>query len=218
MTLWGFSLSRNRGNSEDGDIKTEAARKQCDVIGAAIKSGDIGDTVTAVQQLILQYYDNVRGQADDSFQSANRVALFGFFVLLITVFYVMFMDLMPHLSSRFTESKGGIGVGTIGLIGSAVVEFIAGVQFVLYGRATRQFGAFHICLERTHRYLLAYEMTVQMKEAKDQTIEKVVCIMANAPMITREDIDGVETGRVVKATKKRVDQSSPLKSGAKAGG
>jgi hypothetical protein len=94
--------------------------------------------------------------------------------------------------------KGGIGVGAIGLIGGTVVEIIAGVQFVLYGRATRQFGAFHICLERTHRYLLAYEMAEQMTTNKDETLEKIVCIMANAPMITREDIDGVESGELVR--------------------
>src|SRR5262249_4839470 len=88
-------------------------------------------------------------------------------------------------------------VGAVGLIGGSLVEAIAGAQFVLYGRAARQFGAFHICLERTHRYLLAYKIADQIKVDKDQTLEKIVCIMANAPMITRQDIDAVQSGRVL---------------------
>lgn len=196
MKLLGFTISRSRVKNV-----SESTQAQCEAVGKAIKKGDLGETVTAVQQLILCYYDNVRGQADESFQSAKRVALFGFVVLVVTVAYVIFMDLMVHTSTQFTQHAGGIGVGAIGLIGSAVIEVIAGVQFVLYGRATRQFGAFHICLERTHRYLLAYEMAERITTNKDETLEKIVCIMANAPMITREDIDGVESGELVRSRK-----------------
>jgi hypothetical protein len=71
--------------------------QHCEAVGAAINSGDIGQTVTAVQQLILRYYDNVRGQADESFESAKRVARWGFVLLAATIAYVMFMDLLPHI-------------------------------------------------------------------------------------------------------------------------
>jgi hypothetical protein len=197
MGFVGFQRAKVRAKDSSPE-STQSAHTQCEAIGAAINKGDIGETITAVQQLILRYYDNVRDQAEESFESAKRVALFGFVLLVVTVVYVMFMDLMPHVSAQFETRTGGLGVGAIGLIGSSVVEVIAGVQFVLYGRATRQFGAFHICLERTHRYLLAYEMADQMKTGKDATLEKIVCIMANAPMITREDIEGVASGAVVR--------------------
>jgi hypothetical protein len=106
---------------------------------------------------------------------------------------------MSHLKLTWfvQPENGGMNVGAIGLISGAVVEVIAATQFVLYGRAARQFGAFHICLERTHRYLLAYKMAEQMQNDKDHTIEKIVCIMANAPMITRADVEGVESGRLL---------------------
>jgi len=167
-------------------------------LGNALKQGDIGDTVTAIHHLILKYYEDVRGQADESFRSARRVALFGFALLVFTVLYVVGMDFMFHTSKAYIKDSGGIGVGGIGLIGSAVVESIAALQFFLYGQATRQFGAFHICLERTHRYVLAYEMTQKLAGNKDDTIEKIVCIMANAPMITREDIEGASSGKAVR--------------------
>jgi hypothetical protein len=192
MTLLGFTVSRQRVKNA---MSEEAA---CEAVGAAVSNGDIGGTLTAVQKLILRYYDNVRGQADESFQSAKKVALFDFVLLVITVAYVIFMDLMPHISTRFVQHAGGIGVGAIGLIDSSVIEVIAGIQFVLYGRATRQFGAFHICLERTHRYLMAYEIAEHITTNKDRTLEKVVCIMANAPMITHEDIDGVRSSKLVR--------------------
>jgi hypothetical protein len=32
-----------------------------------------------------------------------------------------------------------------------------------------------------------------MNSGKDDALHKIVCIMANAPMITRQDIEGVES-------------------------
>jgi hypothetical protein len=32
---------------------------------------------------------------------------------------------------------------------------------------------------------------------KDKTLEKIVCIMANAPMITQQDIEGAGSGKLV---------------------
>jgi hypothetical protein len=134
----------------------EAALKNCEALGKALH-GDLAETVEEVQKLILNYYGNVRAQAAESFASAKRVALIGFVLLVVTIVYVIGIDLLLHMqASGFAEPpSGGMNVGAIGLIAAGIVEAIAGTQFVLYGRATRQFGAFHICLERTHRYLLA---------------------------------------------------------------
>jgi hypothetical protein len=173
----------------------------CEELGQAVEKSDVGKTVTAVQQLILRYYDNVREQADESFKSAKRVALFGFVLLILTLGYVIFIDLALHRPNwGFLPSSGGMSVGQIGLLSSAIVETIAGLQFFLYGRATRQFGAFHICLERTHRYLLAYKIADQMGVGKDEALLKIVCIMANAPMITRQDIEGLDSTGTARAT------------------
>ena len=164
----------------------------CDAVGAAVDQPGVGETAATVQRLIMRYYSNVRSQAIDSFNSAKRVALFGFALLVLTILYVVTVDFMSHLKLTWfvQPENGGMNVGAIGLISGAVVEVIAATQFVLYGRAARQFGAFHICLERTHRYLLAYKMAEQMQNDKDHTIEKIVCIMANARMITRVDVEG----------------------------
>jgi hypothetical protein len=184
--IFGFPFGKNSRRFD-----TEALQSQCDALGKAI-GGTIGDTVREMQLLIQKYYDNVRDQAEESFESAKGVAFFGFLVLMGTVAYVIIRDY--QVAHGYASATKGMGVGAIGLIGGSVVELIAGVQFVLYGRATKQFGAFHICLERTHRYLMAYQMTQEMTTNKDATLEKIVCIMANAAMITREDIEGMASG------------------------
>jgi hypothetical protein len=112
---------------------------------------------------------------------------------------------MPHIHQNwFTATKEGLGIGAIGLISGSVVELIAGTQFYLYRNSAKQFGAFHICLERTHRYLLAYTMAEQIgAHDKDRTLEKIVCIMANAPMITHQDIEYAGTGSSARRTDPR---------------
>jgi hypothetical protein len=171
----------------------------CTAVGVAVDQPGVGNTAATVQRLIMRYYNNVRSQATESFTSAKRVALFGFVLLVLTIAYVVVIDFMSHLNLSWfvPPQKEGMNVGAIGLISAGVVEAIAGMQFVLYSRAARQFGAFHICLERTHRYLLAYKMAEQIKEDRDHTLQKIVCIMANAPMITRADIEGVGSGALL---------------------
>ena len=180
-------------------VRSNAGMANCTAVGAAVDQPGVGNTAASVQRLIMRYYNNVRGQAIDSFDSAKRVALFGFVLLVLTIAYVVVIDFMAHLNLPWfvQPQREGMNVGAIGLISAVVVEAIAGTQFVLYSRAARQFGAFHICLERTHRYLLAYKMAEQIKDDRDHTLEKIVCIMANAPMITRVDIEGVDSGALL---------------------
>jgi hypothetical protein len=97
-------------------------------------------------------------------------------------------------------------VGGIGVVSGVLIEFIAAITFWLYSRVSSQFGAFHICLERTHRYLLAYKISEQIKGDRDATLRDLVCIMANAPMITRADIGAVQSER---GTDRRLTQMLP---------
>jgi hypothetical protein len=56
---------------------------------------------------------------------------------------------------------------------------------------------------------LAYKIAEQMGAGKDETLQKIVCIMANAPMITRQDIEGVELSGVASATAPPSAASAP---------
>lgn len=163
---------------------------RCEGIGDAL-NGDVGTMVETVQKLILRYYTDVGLQATESFESAKRISAWGFGILVFTIAYIVIVDAAGHFNwGGFDANYKGMGVGQLGLFAGAIVELIAGVQFVLYGKATKQFGAFHICLERTHRYLLAYKIADGIDKNRDETLQKIVCIMANAPMISARDIDG----------------------------
>jgi hypothetical protein len=147
----------------------------CEELAQAIDHGSIGEILAKHEKLILHYYEDVLDQVQKSFHTAERSAIVGFIVLIGTVIFALVFDALSRLG---TSTTAGI-----------VIEGVAALAFVLYGCTARQFAAFHICLERTHRYLLAYKMASDTKENKDETIRDLVCIMANAPMISQSDIN-----------------------------
>jgi hypothetical protein len=173
--------------NEFPQAKTEK-EKACEKVGIALNTGNLGDTVREHESLILQYYGDVQEQAKRSFDTAIRIAQIGFGVLIATLAYAVLFDALR----RFFPSQMGetsFTVTGIGVVSGVLIEFIAGIAFVLYSRGAKQFDAFHICLERTHRYLLAYKMVEELGSAKDETLRDLVCIMASAPMITVQDIE-----------------------------
>jgi hypothetical protein len=104
--------------------------------------------------------------------------------------YVLTFDALERIyPHRFAPLGDSLTVASVGVVSGVLIEFIAAINFWLYSRGAKQFGAFHICLERTHRYLLAYKISEQIKESRDKTLGDLVCIMANAPMVTGRDID-----------------------------
>jgi hypothetical protein len=171
-----------------------AMQKACDDVGEAIDTGKIGDIVAKHEKLILHYYEDVQNQAKQSFRAASSVAQIGFWVLIGTLAYALTFDALGRFQiGGPAMAEASLTVAKIGLVSGALIEFIAGINFWLYARGARQFSAFHICLERTHRYLLAYKIGDEITENKDDTLRQLVCIMANAPMITREDIDAADS-------------------------
>jgi hypothetical protein len=181
----------------------------CHEVGAAMNGPDIGQIVAKTEKLILHYYEDVQAQAVQSFKSAKVAAYIGFFVLLLSIGYLVLIDFLMLMGAitRPPNDVTTMDIAWVGVASGFIVEFIAGVNLFLYGRAARQFGTFHICLERTHRYLVAYKMADKITGDKDSTLEKLVCIMANAPMITRSDIEGLASGKQLPDTTKSVKES-----------
>jgi hypothetical protein len=179
-------------SAPDSATRHASMQMACDDLKEAIDQGEMGDIVAKHEALILHYYRDVQDQAKDSFKAASTVARIGFFVLIGAVAYALVLDAL----SRFGLVPASMGetsftVARIGIVTGAVIEFIAGITFWLYARVAKQFGAFHICLERTHRYLLAYTIADQMTRDKDVALRDIACIMAHAPMITRADVDAL---------------------------
>jgi hypothetical protein len=187
-----------------------AKAEACHELSEAMNGPDIGQIVAKTERLILHYYEDVQNQAVQSFNSAKVAAYVGFVVLLVSIGYLVVVDyliLMGQISPPADAAAGRMDIAWVGVASGFIVEFIAGVNLFLYGRAARQFGTFHICLERTHRYLVAYKMADKIKGDKDGTLEKLVCIMANAPMITRSDMKGLASGKQLPNMTKSVKEA-----------
>ena len=168
----------------------ESIRQACDELQESVEQGNLGDIVTKLERLILRYYADVLWQANQSFFSARRVAWVGFAVLAVTLAYALAFDALTRFGSLAPATDKAMTVEKVGIVSAILVEFIAGINFWLYSRGARQFSAFHICLERTHRYLLAYKIADQIKSERDTTFRNIACIMASAPMIGQIDIKG----------------------------
>jgi hypothetical protein len=165
-------------------------RRICNQLNIALDKGSIGDIVNEHQQLINSYFRDVLLQATQSFESAKTVAWIGFKVLIATVAYMVVTDMLSRLTinGHPMMSAPSVQVGAFGTISGVLIEFLAAINFALYAKASKQFGAFHICLERAHRYLVAYKIAETIDVNKAATLKKLVCIMANAPMISSEDL------------------------------
>ncbi len=180
--------------TSDGPQLTTGFEKACEELKTAIDVGKLGDIVAKHEELILQYYQDVQRQATQSFRAAKSAAQIGFWVLSGTLAYALIFDALGRFPIEGIDmSKATLTIAGIGIVSAALIEFIAAVNFWLYARGSKQFSAFHICLERTHRYLLAYKISEQIKDNRDDTLRDLVCIMANAPMITHEDIDAIDS-------------------------
>jgi hypothetical protein len=190
----------------DAPPPSTAKSKACHELREAMNGPDIGQIVAKTEKLILHYYEDVQNQAVQSFRSAKVAAYVGFGVLLVSIGYLVTVDFLMLIGqiTRPPNEASRMDIAWVGVASGFIVEFIAGVNLFLYGRAARQFGTFHICLERTHRSLVAYKMAVKIKGDKDGTLEKLVCIMANAPMITRSDMEGLASGKQLPDTTKSI--------------
>jgi hypothetical protein len=185
-------ITQNGKSSDDGLTARKKLEKTCEELASLIKEGDINAIVGKHAELVGHYYIDVRMQALNSFTVAKFLATCGFVVLILTLLYVVSTDLLSRMQiSAFSMAQPPLSLASPGIVSGVLIEFIAGINFWLYARASKQFSAFHICLERTNRYLVAYKIAVETQEKKDEILEKLVCIMANAPMITHQDIDAV---------------------------
>jgi hypothetical protein len=150
----------------------DAKQQLCETLGNAVGDGKIRDFVTCHLKTILQYYRDVHIQLAISFVTATMLSVLGFVVLVVALAF------RPSLESTI-----------LGSIGGALLQFIAATVFWLYGKTSRQFESFHVCLERTCRYLLGYLIARDLQDHKDDAFRDLVRTMANAPMI---NIDRVQ--------------------------
>jgi hypothetical protein len=153
----------------------EALRAQCHEI-AFTAPDNTHKIASLLSEMILNYYQDVRSQAQQSFWCALGAAIIG------TGFFVY---------AAHQGMNSGLNEASIGLIAGALIQVISGISFYLYSKTARQFSSFHICLERTNRFLLANTLCENLKnpDKKDSLREELIKIVANAPMLTIDMAD-----------------------------
>ena len=68
-----------------------------------------------------------------------------------------------------------------------LIEVISGINFYLYFRTARQFAAFHTCLERTNRFLIANDMCEHLGVRKDEMrAAKLTINNCTSPLLSAE--------------------------------
>ena len=181
-------------------VPLQELKNECELL-AHTPAGDTQGMASLLSKMALNYYQDVRSQAQQSFYSALAAAGIGSLFFIYAV-WAQIKD--PAGSSRINVS----------LLAGALIEVISGINFYLYFRAARQFAMFHICLERTNRFLLANTLCENLTctAKRDEMRAELVRVVAEAPMLTLESVS--ENQWRVKPSKDRTRQDHPRSEGA----
>jgi hypothetical protein len=127
-------------STESISVSLNNSRKSsvCDDVGHALDAGKVGDIVANHEKLILHYYEDVQDQAKQRFASAKSVAHIGFWVLIATLAYLLLIDALTRVTvAGLVMTQPSKVIVSAGLVSGALIEFIAGVNFWLYARASK---------------------------------------------------------------------------------
>jgi len=154
----------------------DTLKAHCEAI-AKVSSDNVQEIASLLQKMIVDYYRDVRRQALWAFLAALALEI----VAVCFFFY-----------AASAAMKGNTEYTVLNAIFGFLIQIMTGVVFYLYSQSARQFAGFHICLERTNRFLLANAMVEHLPEAEQPSKRaEVITTILNAPMLT---LDMVERG------------------------
>jgi hypothetical protein len=134
------------------------------------KTDDVKGIAAAQISLLSRFYDLSLDQAGRSFRWALIASIVGLLFFMAAIIF------------QVTGSESS-ELPLISLIGGALIEFIAGINFYLYGKTLSQLTLFQGRLEVTQRFLLANSLCESLgAEYKDETRASLIAQLAsNAP-------------------------------------
>jgi hypothetical protein len=142
----------------------------CNKIATA-SPGNVQQIAQIMLQMLVEYYRDVRWQALLSFLAA--------FVLELIAVVLFFMASHKAINHEIDSA-------TVMALSGAGVQIMTAVVFYFYAQSARQFAGFHICLDRTNRFLLANAILENLPEGPDRNAKRgeVVTTVLNASMPT----------------------------------
>ncbi|MEZ5534940.1 MAG: hypothetical protein R3F02_04880 [Thiolinea sp.] len=131
------------------------------------KTDDVKGIAASQISLLSRFYDLSLEQAGRSFRWALIASVVGLlFFMAAIVFQVL--------------GKDGSELPLISVIGGALIEFIAGINFYLYGKTLSQLTLFQGRLEVTQRFLLANSLCESLGEKyRDETRAALIAQLAS---------------------------------------
>ena len=140
------------------------------------KSGNVQEIASNQVKLLTEFYDQSLSQAHRSFVWALIASGAGLIFFMVAIAF--------QLGSMSD-------VAIISVIGGALIEFIAAVNFYLYGKTTTQLNLFHGRLEVTQRFLLANSLcdrlgNTHQDETRSYLIRQLAGDYNDDHMVTRQ--------------------------------
>lgn len=131
------------------------------------KSGDVKGIAASQISLLSRFYDLSLDQAGRSFRWALIASVVGLLFFMAAILFQLTGDDNSQLPM-------------ISLIGGALIEFIAGINFYLYGKTLSQLTLFQGRLEVTQRFLLANSLCESLgDEYRDETRAGLIAQLAS---------------------------------------
>lgn len=166
--------------------------RQSSVAGATEKAlqrlsdageGDVKAIASSQIELLARFYDLSLSQAGRSFRWALVASMVGLAFFLMAIVFMIWRE------------SGELA--TVTMIGGALIEFIAGVNFYLYGRTLTQLSLFQGRLEVTQRFLLANSLCESLGEAwRDPTRARLINQLTTGHPLSEYDEFTPSTPRV----------------------
>jgi DNA-binding transcriptional regulator YhcF (GntR family) len=135
---------------------------------AKAEKDDVQEIAASQIGLLKDFYDLALDQARKGFQWALAASIVGFGLLIIAIIFVLRND--------------GINVAIITTVSGAILEVIAGINFVLYSKTLGQLSTFHDRLDVTQRFLLANSLCESITgDLKNKTRAEIITRLTSIP-------------------------------------
>jgi uncharacterized membrane protein len=148
---------------------------------AGVDKDEPQEVLAATGNILNSHYSLAVVQSDRSFWWALVAAIAGTVFFLAAVLFLLL--------------TGSEELATVSVIGGAIVELIAGLNFYLYGKTTEQAASHRSSLEKMQRYLLANSIVESLgsQETKDESRARLISAMSEEDRATSRSEDNGKT-------------------------
>lgn len=184
-------LSRMFNSNVRQQVAVTEATEQALLKLSSADKGDVKSIAASQIELLTRFYDLSLMQAQRSFRWALVASMVGLGFFLAAVGFMLW-DVER--------------VAMITVVSGALIEFIAGVNFYLYGKTLAQLNLFQSRLEVTQRFLLANSLTESLgPDYQDRTRAQLIARLADTSGTYQMKVD--EEGRVASTTRRSPQRS-----------